>query len=336
MPAARSRRRRSRDLFRAPAPSLHAGPARRGAAARRVARARRRHAARRDPRHGARACKSAIAGCVFAGALPARDRPLPRRSRRRSRRRRPAISPPATTRRSELAAGMSASAAARGQRPQEAFPGRAAACSARTTGQVHAVDGVSFDDRARRDAGARRRVRLRQVDRRQGDPAPDRRHRRPGRARRPAHRRPLGRRAAAAAPAHAGRVPGSVLALNPRMRVRDILAEPIRNFGLAATRPSSTKRVAALFDKVGLPRDALRPLPARILRRPAPAHRHRPRARRRARPDRLRRGGLGARRLGAGADRQPAAGPAAASSASRCCSSPRPRGRRAHHATASR
>ena len=29
--------------------------------------------------------------------------------------------------------------------------------------------------------------------------------------------------------------------LNPRMRVRDILAEPIRNFGLAKSRPISTR-----------------------------------------------------------------------------------------------
>ena len=64
-----------------------------------------------------------------------------------------------------------------------------------------------------------------------------------------------------------------------------------------------------------------RPLAARILRRPAPAHRYRARARRRARPDRLRRGRLRARRFGQGADRQSAAGPAAANSAWRCCSS---------------
>ena len=66
--------------------------------------------------------------------------------------------------------------------------------------------------------------------------------------------------------------------LNPRMRVRDILAEPIRNFGLARRRADLDDRVAALMDKVRLPRDAMRRFPARILRRPAPAHRHRARA----------------------------------------------------------
>jgi peptide/nickel transport system ATP-binding protein len=45
--------------------------------------------------------------------------------------------------------------------------------------------------------------------------------------------------------------------LNPRMRVRDILAEPIRNFGLARNAADLEARVAALMDKVRLPRDAV-------------------------------------------------------------------------------
>ncbi|WP_135466227.1 ABC transporter ATP-binding protein [Crenalkalicoccus roseus] len=45
--------------------------------------------------------------------------------------------------------------------------------------------------------------------------------------------------------------------LNPRMRVRDILAEPIRNFGLAKGKDEMEERVAALMDKVRLPRDAV-------------------------------------------------------------------------------
>ena len=48
--------------------------------------------------------------------------------------------------------------------------------------------------------------------------------------------------------------------LNPRQRVRDVLAEPITNFGLA--RGSEVDdRVAALMDKVRLPRDAMRRFP---------------------------------------------------------------------------
>ncbi len=45
--------------------------------------------------------------------------------------------------------------------------------------------------------------------------------------------------------------------LNPRMRVRDILAEPIRNFGLAKNEAEVEERVGALMDKVRLPRDAV-------------------------------------------------------------------------------
>jgi peptide/nickel transport system ATP-binding protein len=44
--------------------------------------------------------------------------------------------------------------------------------------------------------------------------------------------------------------------LNPRLRVRDIIAEPIRNFGLAASREDLDARIAALLEKVQLPRDA--------------------------------------------------------------------------------
>ena len=45
--------------------------------------------------------------------------------------------------------------------------------------------------------------------------------------------------------------------LNPRMRVRDILAEPIRNFGLASSARDMDARIAKLMDQVRLPRDAI-------------------------------------------------------------------------------
>ncbi|WP_424136500.1 ABC transporter ATP-binding protein [Roseomonas chloroacetimidivorans] len=45
--------------------------------------------------------------------------------------------------------------------------------------------------------------------------------------------------------------------LNPRMRVRDILAEPIRNFGLAKDSADLDRRLAELMDTVRLPRDAI-------------------------------------------------------------------------------
>ncbi len=49
--------------------------------------------------------------------------------------------------------------------------------------------------------------------------------------------------------------------LNPRMRIREILAEPILNFGLAHGRHAVTERVEALMDKVRLPRDAINRFP---------------------------------------------------------------------------
>jgi peptide/nickel transport system ATP-binding protein len=44
--------------------------------------------------------------------------------------------------------------------------------------------------------------------------------------------------------------------LNPRMRVRDVLAEPMRNFRLAKSAADLAARVARLLEQVGLPRDA--------------------------------------------------------------------------------
>jgi peptide/nickel transport system ATP-binding protein len=49
--------------------------------------------------------------------------------------------------------------------------------------------------------------------------------------------------------------------LNPRMRVRDVLAEPMTNFGVVRNRSELDDRVAALMDKVRLPRDAMRRFP---------------------------------------------------------------------------
>ena len=49
--------------------------------------------------------------------------------------------------------------------------------------------------------------------------------------------------------------------LNPRMRVRDIIAEPLHNFGLATGTSEVDDRVAKLMDTVRLPRDAMRRYP---------------------------------------------------------------------------
>jgi peptide/nickel transport system ATP-binding protein len=44
--------------------------------------------------------------------------------------------------------------------------------------------------------------------------------------------------------------------LNPRMRVKQLLAEPIRNFGLARSTQEISARIDALLEQVRLPRDA--------------------------------------------------------------------------------
>jgi peptide/nickel transport system ATP-binding protein len=49
--------------------------------------------------------------------------------------------------------------------------------------------------------------------------------------------------------------------LNPRMRIRDILAEPIRNFGLVKSAAELDARIAELMEIVRLPRDAVRRRP---------------------------------------------------------------------------
>ena len=49
--------------------------------------------------------------------------------------------------------------------------------------------------------------------------------------------------------------------LSPRLRVRDIIAEPIVNFGLARTRAEIDERVAAMLAQVRLPAEAARRFP---------------------------------------------------------------------------
>ncbi|MFN6999902.1 MAG: ABC transporter ATP-binding protein [Elioraea tepidiphila] len=55
--------------------------------------------------------------------------------------------------------------------------------------------------------------------------------------------------------------PDPFSSLNPRLKVRDILAEPITNFGLATSKGELDDRLADLMDKVRLPRDAMNRFP---------------------------------------------------------------------------
>ena len=106
--------------------------------------------------------------------------------------------------------------------------------------------------------------------------------------------------------------------LDPRQTIARIVAEPLA----AWTTPAATSSAHRAADGAAVGRPARqRPgqVSARILRRPAPAHRHRARADHPAAADRRRRAGQRARRLGAGAGAQSDAGPAGRSSASPTC-----------------
>ena len=79
--------------------------------------------------------------------------------------------------------------------------------------------------------------------------------------------------------------------------------------------------VAAALEEVGLGAGRRGEVHPRVLRRPAPAHRHRPGADHPAEADHPRRGGLGARRAGPGADPRPARRPHGAATGSPTSSS---------------
>ena len=103
--------------------------------------------------------------------------------------------------------------------------------------------------------------------------------------------------------------------LNPRMTVGQIIAEPMAVHGIVREPAARAARVHDLLAG-GAPAAARASrYPARAVRRPAPARRHRARPGDGADADRLRRAGVGARRVDPGADHQPAGGPAGASSA---------------------
>ena len=162
-----------------------------------------------------------------------------------------------------------------------------------------------------RDARPRRRVGLRQVH--------DRPRHRPGRE---GHlgqdplRRDRADRAEPRRPAHAAH-PGADDLPGP-----DLVAEPAppghRHRGRAADHLEDRHQGGAGRDgqrhaRPGRHRSLRQRLPAspRVLRRPVPAHQHRPRPRPQAQAAGLRRDRLRARRVGPGADPQPAAGPEA-------------------------
>ena len=109
--------------------------------------------------------------------------------------------------------------------------------------------------------------------------------------------------------------------LNPRMRVSAIIAEPlVTNEKLTGRRGAQARPRAARSRRAAQPLGG--PLPARVLRRAAPAHRHRAGPGAVAEADRAGRAGLRARRVDPRADPQPAARSAGAARGCPTCSSP--------------
>ena len=276
--------RRCATLFAEPAASLHAGPA--------AARSRGSTGARRErlhaiAGHAARRSSRCRAGCRFAPrcphALDARCEATPPLEQRAGSagapRRVPARRRPPSWR-----GGIDASRCSSVDGLDEALPGRAAAAGARSA-RVHAVDGVELRRRRGETLGARRRVRLRQVDARRAarcgciEPTAGR-----DRVRRARHHDALGARELRPLRRELQIVFQDPFAsLNPRMtRRRDHRRAAARCTASARGAPRAA-RVAELLELVGLPAEHARALPARVLRRPAPAHRHRARARARAR-----------------------------------------------------
>ena len=165
-----------------------------------------------------------------------------------------------------------------------------------------------------RDAGDRRRIGLRQVDPRALPRAAAGGRRGRDQLRRRGRARARGRRPAAVPPPRPDGLPGPLRLAQPAPdRRRHAGARRSGSTG-CAKRPRLPVAIAELLALVRLPGGRGSTIPARILRRPAPADRHRPRARRRARLPGRRRARLGARRLGAGAGGEPAARAAGAGS----------------------
>ena len=115
--------------------------------------------------------------------------------------------------------------------------------------------------------------------------------------------------------------------LSPRLSVGQIIEEGLAIQNPRLTRAERGARVARALKEVGLDPACPRPVSARVLRRPAPAHRHCPRPGARAEIPHPRRADLGARRVGAGADRRSPARAAAPPQARLSVHQPRPESR---------
>ena len=175
---------------------------------------------------------------------------------------------------------------------------------------------------ARRDPRHRRRVGLGQDHLRHGAAADRQAHQRPRRLPRRGHRELL---AASRCSTCARGCRSSSRTPSPRStracRCAQIIEEGLIVNGIGAGRARPVRAGQGGAARRRPARHHHLALPARVLRRPAPAPRHRPRHRARARVHPARRADLGPRPLGAGADHRPPARAPAASGASATSSS---------------
>ena len=123
----------------------------------------------------------------------------------------------------------------------------------RTIGAVKAVDGIELRDRARRDAGHRRRDGLRQEHDRTVDHAPARRDGGRDRASRAATSRALKGAALKAVRREMQMVfQDPYSSLNPRKTIGSIIAEPFAIHGLLTDKDERKREVQRLMETVGL------------------------------------------------------------------------------------
>ena len=223
-------------------------------------------------------------GCSFAPRCPRRSTAAAPRRRRNSRidhgrTARCWLGPDRCQRQGGVMTAPVSTAVVRGRRAQQALP-RAARHLRRPARRGARGRRHLLRDRGRQDAGRGGRIGLRQDhdgQARAGAGGADRRQH-------PASRAATSTALDAAGRRHYRKSVQAVFqdpyaSLNPRMRISAIIAEPlITNETVDARRGAPARAGAA---RPGRPAGALgRSLPARVLRRPAPAHRHRPRARR--------------------------------------------------------
>ena len=200
--------------------------------------------------------------------------------------------------------------AAVGPRPAASTSRSARACCSARSARSRPSTGSSFDVARRRDARPGRRVRLRQVDDRPGDHQADRADRRHDHLRRPGTSRSFSRGQMRPLRRDIQMIfQDPYSSLNPRHTIGTIVGAPFRIQGTKTERGIKAE-VQQLLERVGLNPEHYNRYPHEF----SGGQRQRIGIARaialQPEADRLRRAGLGARRVDPGAGRQPARGPA--------------------------